>query len=110
MFKIRKHDEPIPWPVKISVPLPGGKVDAEGGFTAHFQFIDTDKVDEISRKPDAEYISTILVGWDGVVDEDGEPVPFSVEARDAMAKNSYIKAAIFAAFWEMMTGREAKNS
>jgi len=110
MFILRDDNEPIKWPVKIHRPLSGGRVEKRHGFTGHFRVYDSEQLTDIGRLPDVEFVSHILVGWDDdLVDEHKQPIPFSDDTRDKLARTTYIKAAIFNAYWDMMAGREAKN-
>ncbi len=110
MFVLREINEPIKWPVEISRPLSGGKVETHG-FTAHLMPLDTVALGELSRLPDAEFIIYILLGWEeDLVDEQQQPIPFSPAARDKLARTTWIKRAILAAYQEMLAGLPSKNS
>jgi len=110
MFVLREETEPLHWPVRISRPLSGGKIDKRFGFTAHFRVLPVEQLDKLRRAGDREIIAQILVGWEpDLCDEHSQPLPFSAETRDRLAGIAYIKLAILEAYWEMMSGREAKN-
>lgn len=57
---------------------------------------------------DAAQIEAIVQGWDGVVDPDGQPVPFSREALRLAIDNSWFRTAIEAAFTESLYGEAAR--
>ena len=111
------------WPVKIKMPQ-GGQWENHG-FTATFQRIPAAKIQEWMKnladedqKPEERYdyentvISEVLVGWEGVQDAEGTPVPFSDETRRMLVEIVEVRKAIFEAFFDSGLGKkaEAKNS
>lgn len=58
---------------------------------------------------DPEICRQVIDGWDGVEDENGKPVPFSVDGlEDLLEKRNFAGAAV-AVFFDSLTGRKAKN-
>lgn len=108
MFVVRNHNESIKWPVKVEMPVDGGKTQ-KVGFTAHFIYLNQDRLDELATLPDGDFIKEIMVGWDGVQDEDKNEVPFSPEAAAELVKIGYVKRAIVTAYWDFIAGRATKN-
>lgn len=47
-----------------------------------------------------EFLSEFLLGWEGVTDEEGAPIPFTPEHRDALLNITEVRAALFAALFE----------
>lgn len=110
MFVVRKHDQPVKWPVKVSRPEDEGKV-SRHGFTAHFLVKSQAELEEISGVGNQAFLAKIWVGWsEDLRGADNESLPFSEAARDELAGITYVAGAVISAYWEMMAGRAAKNS
>jgi hypothetical protein len=61
------------------------------------------RVDQ-SAGDDRDFLRDSLVGWDGLVDDDGKPVPFSQGTRDALIGLSFVQDALGRAVMEAMRG------
>lgn len=84
MLKIVKNPE-FTAQVKVQVPAEGGHIDAS--FTARFKAAtvsEAEAFDMMSTSGTTDWLRSILIGWDGVVGEDGEPISFSNLARDQL--------------------------
>lgn len=108
MFRIQKSDEPISWPVTVKIPKDEGKT-VKATFTAKFKLLPEDEQATVSAQGDSDFIAAVLIGWDGVQDEAGNDLQFSNEARDQLAKISYVKTAIISAYFSCANGVAAKN-
>lgn len=49
----------------------------------------------------------MLLDWREVTGEDGQPLPFTPEARDALIDIPYVRIALMAAFVEANNGQAA---
>ncbi len=109
MFILRETNQPIKWPVTISIPVDGGTVQSFG-FTAHFLPHDAEQLAALSKLSDQEFVAAILPGWESdLVDEHNQPLPFSAVTRDRLARTTWIKRAIITAYYQMLAGLPAKN-
>lgn len=108
MFRLMQPMEPCEWPVTVPVPQHGGRV-AKHRFTAHFAYLPADEIGPASEAGDEAFVARVLVGWDGVQDEHGEPLPFSAEARAALIQIPYVRRALVMAWHEFIAGRAAGN-
>lgn len=85
MFKLVQADYFYFWPVKISVPVDGGKHE-EKTIDLKFKRLpqsEYDKaLDEIAKGniKSIEFAKSLIVGWKNVVDEENAEVPFSDES------------------------------
>ena len=110
MFQIQTHDTPIKWPVTVSVPVDGGKVQ-DHVFTAHFHWLDGDDLDAAAVQGDEAAAKAVLSGWgDDFSGPDGQPLPFNDETANNAVKIPYLRRAIIAAYYDMINGVESKNS
>lgn len=58
---------------------------------------------------DAAQIEAVVRGWEGVVDPEGKPVPFSREALRMAIDNSWFRTAVEKAFSESLYGEAARR-
>ncbi len=111
MFKIKQSDS-YTWPVKFEVPVDGGGFKAET-FDGEFLRITQSRFKAMmeSLTPDREICREILIGWKGVIGEDGQEMPFSESARDKLLDIPLVAGAVVTAFLDAYTGRaKVKNS
>jgi hypothetical protein len=109
MFKIVSSAE-FSWPIKVQVPVDGRH--AEQVFSARFKKVDRDRLVELqSGDPDAEeaFLSEVVVGWEGVGDEQGNPLPFTPENRRLLLNVPYARTAVIEGYFEALGGRRRKN-
>jgi hypothetical protein len=107
-FKIAKH--PIKSDATVSVLVPGHKKPQE--FTATFEVMKHDEYRERTegRSDDLGLLKSVVIGWDGVEDENGNDVPFSEEALAQMCEYTFVRTAFLRAYNELMFGYSpAKN-
>ena len=110
MFKIAKNRR-IKWPVVISVPQDGGAVQKQK-ITAEFDILPASAVDQLMQEArsgdqDAALLFEVLVGWDDVSSEDGQPLDFSPEACKELVDISYARNALLRAYFEAASGSAA---
>lgn len=107
-FKIAKH--PIKSDATVSVSVPGHKKPQE--FTATFEVMKHDEYRERTegRSDDLGLLKSVVIGWDGVEDENGNDVPFSEEALAQMCEYTFVRTAFLRTYNELMFGYSpAKN-
>ena len=99
-------------------------------FTAEFAFLDQERIDYLlvaSAKraallkrgeddPELEGVNhrtiaaEVLVGWDGVTDDDGEPVDFTAASADKFLRIQGVARAVCDAWAESLEGAKRGNS
>ena len=62
--------------------------------------------DSISDQTIAE---ELLIGWSGVLDEDGDEVPFSESMKQQLLDIPTMATAIIVAYFDSLTGTKTKN-
>jgi hypothetical protein len=110
MFKMQKQDT-FKWPCIINVPKDGG------GFSSHemsaeFKLLEQSKIDvllEQFKTADKDLLQTLLVGWTGVCDEEGNPMPFTDTSRDAFIDYPYVRTALLKGYFEATSGNKVKK-
>lgn len=110
MFKIAKS-RCVKWPVTISVPQSGGTVQKHK-IEAEFDLLTQSRLQEVMAADrnddgDAALLREVLLGWDGVADEAGQPVEFSDEARNDLVDIPYVRAALIRGYFEAASGNAA---
>jgi hypothetical protein len=113
-----------PWPVS------GELAGTRYSFTAHFAFLDQERIDYLlvssARRegllkrgeddPALEGITSraiaaeVLVGWSGVTDDEGELIEFSAAATDRFLRIQGVAAAVARAWGESLEGAKRGNS
>ena len=58
---------------------------------------------------DTEFAREVLVGWAGVTGDDGQEIPYSVEAARRLLEVPLVAGAIVQAFFASLTGAKRKN-
>ncbi len=85
MFTLQRNPQ-FTAEVKVLVPSVGEP--QEQSFTARFRALSLDELPTLTGSwadDDARsFLHRVLVGWEGIVDDGGKPVPFSDEACDAL--------------------------
>ena len=108
-----------------------GKLASESySFTAEFAFLDQERIDYLlvasakraallQRGEDAPELegvnhrtiaAEVLVGWDGVTDDDGEPVGFTAASADKFLRIQGVAKAVCDAWAESLEGAKRGNS
>jgi hypothetical protein len=114
------------WPVSIDVPVDGGRYE-KLSFDAKFRRIPQDRTEaltllavknaqqlQMGQEPekdgtDRAVAEEVLEGWAGVIDDDGEEVPFSTTALQSLLVFPGAASAIVLAWYDSINGKKAKN-
>ena len=56
-----------------------------------------------------DFLAEVLVNWEGIADEDGTPLPLTVETLDAVLEMTEVRAALFDAALNSRRKAAAKN-
>jgi len=109
MLKIVKNPE-FTARVKVQVPAESGFI--EQSFTGRFRTMSVSEGESFngfSSDGVGQWLRAILIGWDGIKDEDGNDVSFSETARDELIDIPFIRNAISAAYNGAMLGAKRGN-
>lgn len=109
MLKIIKNPE-FTATVKVQMPVAGGHSDAS--FTGRFKVLsisDSEAFNMLSTEGTTDYLRAILLGWDGVVDDDGTPISFNDESRDQLIDIPYVRVALLSTYNSAMLGAKRGN-
>lgn len=92
--------------VSVNVPVEAGVEPMS--FTARLLVLPETERREIADDPVAA-LRRVWLGWDGIEDPDGRPIPFSETARDELLEYDYIVLGLSQAYARATAGIEKKN-
>lgn len=107
-FAPKGAEKIVKWPVTVRVPIDGGR-STEETFTGHFKLLTKSRADELDAGTVYELLSEVLVGWDGVLDEDGADVAFTPDHRDALFEFQHTRDGVLEAYRRAAAGGKSKN-
>jgi len=116
MALVLKKTTSYEWPVSFDIPADGGRFD-KISFTAKFERVHQARIDAIvaemrsenSGVNDQSITDEVLIGWDKVNDEDGNPLDFTPVNRAAVLDIPGVRAAVVRAWFESLAGTKRKN-
>lgn len=107
MFKIAKEPT-FTRKVTICVPVNGGHSNQTMDVT--FRVVPTDKLSDLNgNEGQVEDLKAIIVSLDDLVDDGGQPVPYSEAIRDQLIAVPYVRIALLQAYIEATTKAKAGN-
>ena len=126
MAFVLKQSDSYTWPVSIKLPANGGKRERQT-FDAEFKRLPQSRINEIQREvqlrikaaergediadgvSDQSIADEILVGWDGIVDGDGEPIPFSNAMKTQLLDVPMMASSLVTSYFESLVEQKRKN-
>lgn len=124
MFQLVGQSDEIKWPVKVAFVDGNGKAMPKT-FIAHFPRLSQSEIDEIVKRAklteeadsdsvddkltDDELARKVLIGWDEVIDDQGQPVEFSPAMRDKLLEIFPVRPSVVKAWFESVSGVKRKN-
>jgi hypothetical protein len=124
MTFVLKQSATYNWPIPLELPADGGRKD-KFSFDGEFRRLPQSRINEIikvarameyGRSLDDEELDDktaareILVGWTGVVDDDGKEIPFSDAALGQLLEIPTIGAQIIRAWFDSMDVAKKQTS
>jgi hypothetical protein len=122
-FKLNQS-ETYDWPVPLLIPTDNGKK-IKANFDATFRRLTQTRINAIVRQAkafersrvydeeaelqDQDTAREILAGWNGVLDDDDEQIPFSESALNKMLDIPTVAAQIVRAWFESIDIAKRKN-
>lgn len=126
MAFVLKQSSSYVWPVTVKLPISGGKFEKQT-FDAEFKRLPQARINKIQIEVQARIKSSernetaddsisdqsiaeeLLIGWSGVLDEDGDEVPFSESMKQQLLDIPTLASAIIVAYFDSLTGVKTKN-
>ncbi len=109
-FVLTKKIKEVDWLVTVNVPVDGGKTE-DHEFTARFKLLSDDDYNKAVQEAasDTDLISKILIGWEGLIDDDGKAVKYSKKTLKDLCKFPFVRNSIVRAYTQAIQGIAAKN-
>lgn len=108
MAFVLKKTASYKWPVKVEIPIDGGKFESQT-FDAVFKKMSRSTFNDLVDKGDDALIDGILEGWEGVFDENGKEVPFTQKTKKEICDDPHVVKALIQAYADSVTGVATKN-
>ena len=126
MAFVLKQSDSYTWPVSIKLPANGGKREKQT-FEPEFKRLPQSRINEIQMLvqqrikaaergedtgegiTDQSIADEVLVGWDGIVDGDGEAVSFNKGTKAQLLDVPMMAGALIEAFFESLVEAKRKN-
>lgn len=126
MAFVIKQSSSYVWPVTVKLPISGGKFEKQT-FDVEFKRLPQARINKLqievqarikaSQRNEAtdESISDqsiaeeLLIGWSGVLDEDGDEVPYTESMKQQLLDIPTMASAIIVAYFDSLTGVKTKN-
>lgn len=108
MAFVRKKVRTFKWPVSVDEPADGGVFETST-FDATFKRLGRAEFAKLSNKGDYDLIKAVLIDWNGIDDEDGKPIPFSIEALKEFSDDSYWVRGVLTAYTKTFEGAREGN-
>jgi hypothetical protein len=95
------------WPVTVETP-DSGRFEKHT-FDATFKRMGRTEFNRLAEKGDKELLETVLLGWDGLLNEDETPMVYSVASVRELVDDPFFSRGFIKAYLESMEGAPAKN-
>jgi|TARA_R100001510_G_scaffold46422_1_gene43349 hypothetical protein len=110
MAFVRKKVKTFKWPVEVQEPSSDrpGEFDTFE-FTAVFKRVKISEIEKMGDDSGLPLVKKVLVGWEGIEDEDGKPVPFSSDELALFADDVDWLKAVLASYTKTYADAESGN-
>lgn len=126
MAFVLNQSQSYSWPVSIQLPADGGKRE-KSSFDALFKRLPQSRINEIQQLvqqrikaaergeeldngvTDQTIAAEILVGWAGILDADGDDVPYSEAVKAQLLDVPMMAGALIEAYFTSLVERKRKN-
>lgn len=121
MAFVLKRSDSYSWPVTFSQPSDGGKR-VKSQFVAKFARLAQSRIvqiqEQVQKRIDGDESQTIsdismaeevLVGWEGIQDENGEELLFSEQVKSELLEVPMLSATIVEAYFSSLVEEKRKN-
>lgn len=95
----------VKWPVTVAVPQDGGNT-VKASCTVEFEVLTQEELERIAAEG-KDLLDAAVQGWAGVQLDADEDLAVSEENKKRLLSITYVRAAFFAAYNEVQSGRAA---
>ena len=108
MAYVVKKTSSYQWPVTVKTPNHGQF--EKQTFDATFKKLGRADFNKLADRGDRDLLETVLLGWDGLLNEDETPLVYSIAALREQLDDPYFSRAAITAYLESLEGgSQAKN-
>jgi hypothetical protein len=123
MSFVLKQSATYTWPITLVLPVDGGRRE-KATFDAELRRLPQSRINEIVKLArrmdtglaedgeellDQDAVREVMIGWDGVTDDKGQPIPFSEAALAQLIEIPTVAAQIIRAWFESIEVAKRKN-
>ena len=110
MAFVRKKTKVYPWPVEIKRPSETNPGEFESfTFEGKFNRLSRTELDNFEEETEYKALEKVLVGWNGINEEDGTPTEFSKTTLKEFSEDVDFVAGVLDAFKKFYANVQAKN-
>ena len=102
MFKLKPTNS-FKWNVEVREPVDGRYNVYK--FKAEFKLLSAEDQQDAQARGDADFLRVVLIGWEGIQDEDGNELVFSEIARESLIAHVPSRFATVQAYFSAVSGK-----
>jgi len=122
MALVLKDSDSYSWPIVYRQPVSGGRREKQE-FEAEFKRLPQSRIIEIqtlakklangdaenAEISDVSIADEVLVGWEGIVDSEGEPLPFTRRTKEQLLELPMMAGALIEAYFNSLVEEKRGN-
>ena len=122
MALVLKDSDSYSWPITYRQPVSGGRREKQE-FEAEFKRLPQSRINEIQELAqkridndssagdisDLSIADEVLVGWEGIVDSDGEAIPYSKGSKAQLLELPMMAGCLIEAYFNSLVEEKRKN-
>ena len=110
MAFVRKKTKVYPWPVEIKTPSETKIGEFETSeFVGKFKRLSRSELNSFDDETEFQALEKVLVGWEGLTEEDGTPIQFSKAELKTFAEDTDFVAGVLDAFKSFYANAQSGN-
>ena len=110
MAFVRKKTKVYPWPVQIKTPSETKIGEFETSeFVGKFKRLSRSELNSFDDETEFQALEKVLVGWEGLTEEDGTPIQFSKAELKTFAEDTDFVAGVLDAFKKFYSNAQVGN-
>tara|TARA_R100001163_G_scaffold63970_1_gene57043 strand:+ start:56 stop:388 length:333 start_codon:yes stop_codon:yes gene_type:complete len=110
MAFVRKKTKVYPWPVEIKTPSETKIGEFETSeFVGKFKRLSRSELNSFDDETEFQALEKVLVGWEGLTEEDGTPIQFSKAELKTFAEDTDFVAGVLDAFKKFYSNAQVGN-
>ena len=110
MAFVRKKTKVYPWPVEVKTPSETEIGEFEvSEFVGKFRRLSRSELNSFEEDSEYKALEKVLVGWEGLTEEDGTPIEFSKTELKNFAEDTDFVAGVLDAFKKFYANAQVGN-